>query len=105
AMAAQLDLLNSERREIEAGVQAAAMAQAEARGFDKPLVWAASEGWHPGVVGIVASRLKEAANRPSIVIGFDGDIGKGSRRSVAGVAPGTAMQRPTSEGLLLKGAV
>ena len=103
AMAAQLDLLNSERREIEAGVQAAAMAQAEARGFDKPLVWAASEGWHPGVVGIVASRLKEAANRPSIVIGFDGDIGKGSGRSVAGVDLGAAIQRLTSEGLLLKG--
>ncbi|MFX0543181.1 single-stranded-DNA-specific exonuclease RecJ [Roseovarius sp. S4756] len=103
AMAERLDQLNSERREIEAGVQAAAMTQAEARGLDAPLVWAASEGWHPGVVGIVASRLKEAANRPSIVIGFDGDVGKGSGRSVAGVDLGAAIQRLASEGLLVKG--
>ncbi|SEK54558.1 exonuclease RecJ [Roseovarius nanhaiticus] len=103
AMAERLDQLNSERREIEAGVQAAAMAQAEARGLDAPLVWAASEGWHPGVVGIVASRLKEAAGRPSIVIGFDGEIGKGSGRSVAGVDLGAAIQRLASEGLLVKG--
>ena len=103
AMAERLDQLNTERREIEAGVQAAAMAQAEARGLDAPLVWAASEGWHPGVVGIVASRLKEAANRPSIVIGFDGDIGKGSGRSVSGVDLGAAIQRLTAEGLLMKG--
>ncbi len=103
AMAERLDQLNGERREIEAGVQAAAMAQAEARGLDAPLVWAASEGWHPGVVGIVASRLKEAANRPSIVIGFDGEVGKGSGRSVSGVDLGAAIQRLASEGLLVKG--
>lgn len=103
AMAERLDQLNSERREIEAGVQAAAMAQAEARGLDAPLVWAASEGWHPGVVGIVASRLKEAAMRPSIVIGFDGDLGKGSGRSVSGVDLGAAVQRLAAEGLLVKG--
>ena len=52
----------AERREIEAEVRAAAMAQAEERGLDAPLVWAAGEGWHPGVVGIVAARLKEATN-------------------------------------------
>lgn len=103
AMAEKLDQLNGERRQIEAGVQAAAMAQAEARGLDRPLVWAASDGWHPGVVGIVASRLKEAANRPAIVIGFDGGIGKGSGRSVAGVDLGAAIQKLVSEGLLLKG--
>ncbi|MFD0858726.1 single-stranded-DNA-specific exonuclease RecJ [Roseovarius aquimarinus] len=103
AMAERLDQLNSERREIEAGVQAAAMAQAEARGLDAPLVWAASEGWHPGVVGIVASRLKEAAHRPAIVIGFDGEIGKGSGRSISGVDLGAAIQRLAAEGLLLKG--
>ncbi|MCZ4353337.1 single-stranded-DNA-specific exonuclease RecJ [Roseovarius aestuarii] len=103
AMAERLDQLNTERREIEASVQAAAMAQAEERGLDAPLVWAASEGWHPGVVGIVASRLKEASNRPAIVIGFDGDIGKGSGRSISGVDLGAAIQRLASEGLLLKG--
>jgi single-stranded-DNA-specific exonuclease len=79
------------------------MAQAEARGLDAPLVWAAGEGWHPGVVGIVASRLKEAANRPAIVIGFDGEEGKGSGRSVSGVDLGASIQRLAAEGLLIKG--
>lgn len=102
-LAARLDQLNSERREIEEAVRAAALEQAEARGLAGPLAWAAGEGWHPGVVGIVASRLKEAANRPAIVIGFDGDEGKGSGRSVSGVDLGAAIQRLASEGLLVKG--
>jgi single-stranded-DNA-specific exonuclease len=103
AMAERLDQLNTERRDVESEVRAAAMEQAEARGFDAPLVWAAGEGWHPGVVGIVASRLKEAANRPAIVIGLDGDEGKGSGRSVAGIDLGAAIQRLAAEGLLIKG--
>ncbi len=103
ALAERLEILNAERREIEARVREEAMAQAEARGLDAPLVWAAAEGWHPGVVGIVAARLKEATNRPAVVIGFDGDEGKGSGRSVAGVDLGAAIQRVAAEGLLLKG--
>jgi single-stranded-DNA-specific exonuclease len=103
ALAARLDELNTERREIENRVRDAALAQAEARGFDAPLVWAAGAGWHPGVVGIVAARLKEATNRPAVVIGLDGGIGKGSARSVAGVDLGAAVQRVAAEGLLLKG--
>lgn len=103
ALAARLDQLNTERREIEARVREEAMAQAEARGVDGPLVWAAGEGWHPGVVGIVAARLKEAYGRPAVVIGLDGDEGKGSARSVAGVDLGAAVQRVAAEGLLLKG--
>ncbi|THD75724.1 single-stranded-DNA-specific exonuclease RecJ [Thalassobius vesicularis] len=103
ALAERLDELNSERREIEATVRAAAMAQAEARGLDAPLVWAAGEGWHPGVVGIVASRLKEATNRPAVVIGLDGDEGKGSGRSISGVDLGASIQRLAAEGLLIKG--
>ena len=79
------------------------MAQAESRGLDAPLVWAAADGWHPGVVGIVAARLKEAANRPSVVIGFDGDDGKGSARSVPGVDLGAAIQRLVAEGMIVKG--
>ncbi|PJE30904.1 exonuclease RecJ [Pseudooceanicola antarcticus] len=102
-LAERLDQLNTERREIEAEVRAYAMAQAEARGLDAPLVWAAGEGWHPGVVGIVASRLKEATNRPAVVIGFDGDEGKGSGRSVAGVDLGASIQKLAAEGLLVKG--
>ena len=103
AMAERLDEFNTERREIEAQVQAAAMAQAEERGLDGPLVWAAGEDWHPGVVGIVAARLKEATGRPAVVIGLDGDEGKGSGRSVKGVDLGQAVHRLQSEGLLLKG--
>jgi single-stranded-DNA-specific exonuclease len=103
ALAARLDMLNTERREIEAAVRAAAIAQAEERGFDAPLVWAVGEGWHPGVVGIVAARLKEAANRPAIVIGLEGGVGKGSGRSVAGIDLGACVQRVAAEGLLLRG--
>ncbi len=103
ALAERLEVLNEERRVVEAEVRAAALAQAEARGFDAPLVWAAGEGWHPGVVGIVASRLKEAANRPAVVIGLEGNEGKGSGRSVAGVDLGAAVQRLAREGVLLKG--
>ncbi|MEX0367666.1 MAG: single-stranded-DNA-specific exonuclease RecJ [Ruegeria sp.] len=103
ALAQRLDELNTERREIENAVRAAALEQAEQRGLEAPLVWAAADGWHPGVVGIVASRLKEAANRPAIVIGFDGDEGKGSGRSVSGVDLGASIQRLAAEGLLVKG--
>ncbi len=103
AWAERLDELNTERRDIEMRVRAEAMEQAEARGFDAPLVWAAGEGWHPGVVGIVASRLKEATNRPAIIIGLDGDEGKGSGRSVSGVDLGAAIQRLATEGHLIKG--
>lgn len=103
SIADKLDELNTDRREIEAAVRDAAVAQAEERGFDQPLVWAAGEGWHPGVVGIVASRLKELTNRPAIVIGIAGDEGKGSGRSVSGIDLGAAIQRLVSEGLLTKG--
>nr|WP_238936733.1 single-stranded-DNA-specific exonuclease RecJ [Sulfitobacter mediterraneus] len=103
ALAERLDTLNTERREVEASVRAAALEQAESRGFDAPLVWASGPGWHPGVVGIVASRLKEASNRPSIVIGVEDGIGKGSGRSVSGIDLGAPIQRLAAEGLLIKG--
>jgi single-stranded-DNA-specific exonuclease len=103
AMADRLEELNAERRDIEAGVTAAALAQAEERGLDAPLAWAAGAGWHPGVVGICASRLKERAGRPAIVIGIEDGIGKGSGRSVSGIDLGASIQRLAAEGLLLKG--
>ncbi|PIV73729.1 MAG: single-stranded-DNA-specific exonuclease RecJ [Rhodobacteraceae bacterium CG17_big_fil_post_rev_8_21_14_2_50_65_11] len=102
-IAQRLETLNTDRREIETAVRDAALAQAEARGLDAPLVWAAEDGWHPGVVGIVASRLKEATNRPAVVIGFDGDDGKGSGRSVSGVDLGASIQKLAAEGLIAKG--
>lgn len=102
-LAALLDQLNTDRREITEAVRIEAIAQAEARGLDAPLVWAAADGWHPGVVGIVAARLKETANRPAVVIGFDGDDGKGSARSIPGVDLGAAIQRLAAEGMITKG--
>lgn len=103
ALAQRLDALNTERRDIEARVREDALAQATARGLDGPLVWAAGAGWHPGVVGIVAARLKEAAHRPAVVIGVEDGIGKGSARSVTGIDLGAAVQRLAAEGLLIKG--
>ncbi|MEO1238522.1 MAG: single-stranded-DNA-specific exonuclease RecJ [Pseudomonadota bacterium] len=102
AMAGRLDQLNSERRDIEAAVRDAALADVAARD-DGALAWAAGDGWHPGVVGIVAARVKEATDRPSVVIGFDGDTGKGSGRSVPGIDLGAAIHRLAAEGLLEKG--
>ena len=103
ALAARLDALNTERRDIEARVRELALAQVDAHGPEGALAWAAEDGWHPGVVGIVAARVKEALHRPAVVIGFDGDIGKGSGRSVSGVDLGAAIQRLAAEGLILKG--
>ena len=103
SIAEKLNELNAERREIEARVQELALDQAESRGLDEPLVWAAGDGWHPGVVGIVASRLKEATNRPAIVIGLDGPDGKGSGRSVTGIDLGAAIQKLAAEELIEKG--
>ncbi|WP_323036553.1 single-stranded-DNA-specific exonuclease RecJ [Pararhodobacter sp.] len=102
-IAERLDQLNDERRAIEQAVRDEAMAQVDRRGTDGPLVWAAAEGWHPGVIGIVAARLKEATNRPAVVIALEGAEGKGSARSVSGVDLGAAIQRLASEGLLIKG--
>ena len=102
-MAQRLDELNTERRTIEMAVRTEALAQAEARGVDGALVWAAGEGWHPGVVGIAAARMKEAFDRPSVVIGIENGIGKGSARSISGIDLGAAVQRVAAEGLLIKG--
>ena len=103
ALAARLEALNVERRALEAAVREAALAQVEARDDGAHLVWAAAEGWHPGVVGIVASRLREATGRPAVVIALDGDHGTGSGRSVDGVDLGAAVQRLAQEGLIARG--
>jgi len=106
-IAAELDRLNSERRVIEQ----AAEAQAEAEAFaslgleDKgSVIVTASEGWHPGVVGLVASRLKEKFGRPAFAIALEpGGIGTGSGRSISGVDLGKAVRQAVADGLLLKG--
>src|SRR5262249_11470963 len=76
ALAQRLDALNAERREIEQAVLEAAIEQVERdRSPDHALVMAAGEGWHAGVIGIVASRLKERYNRPACVVALDGAVG------------------------------
>lgn len=103
ALAERLDALNRERREIEAAVTEAAIDQIETRGDPGPLVWAAGAGWHPGVVGIVASRLKDKFNRPALCIGLNGDKGQGSGRSIPGIDLGSAVAALAQSGVLLKG--
>ncbi|EDP64435.1 Single-stranded DNA-specific exonuclease [alpha proteobacterium BAL199] len=101
-LAAELDRYNGERRTIEAEVLEAAIAQAEAQADGAALV-VVGEGWHPGVVGIVASRLKDRFHRPACVIGVEDGIGKGSGRSVAGVQLGAAIIAAQQAGVLIKG--
>lgn len=103
-IAAELDLLNRERQAIEAMVLEAALRQAETRNANEPLVLVAGKGWHPGVIGIAASRLKERYNLPALVIGVDEQgIGKGSGRSINGVDLGRAIIQAGQAGLLLNG--
>jgi single-stranded-DNA-specific exonuclease len=106
-IAAELDRLNRERQEIEVATVAQAEAEAMAAlGLaDKgAVVVTAAEGWHPGVVGLVAARLKERFGRPSFAIALEpGGIGTGSGRSIAGVDLGRAVRRAVSAGLLVKG--
>ena len=106
-IAAELDRLNTERRAIEQETVAQAEAEAMAAlGLEEKgaVVVTAAEGWHPGVVGLVAARLKERYGRPAFAIALEpGGIGTGSGRSIAGVDLGQAVRRAVSEGLLLKG--
>src|SRR3954454_14148486 len=82
AIARELDLLNRDRREAETRILFAADSACGEQAAAAALV-VAGEGWHPGVVGIVASRLVERWQRPCVVIGVDGDAGRGSGRSIA----------------------
>ncbi|MEA1943392.1 MAG: single-stranded-DNA-specific exonuclease RecJ [Pseudomonadota bacterium] len=106
-LAAELDALNAERRDIEAAVQSEAMAQLEGQGGDRAILIASGEGWHPGVIGVVAGRLKDRFSKPVIIIGIDrradGAVGKGSGRSVPGVNLGGAIAAARQAGLLMSG--
>jgi single-stranded-DNA-specific exonuclease len=106
-IAAELDRLNRERQAIE--IETVAQAEAEALAAlgveDKgAVVVTAAEGWHPGVVGLVAARLKEKFGRPAFAIALEpGGIGTGSGRSITGVDLGRAVRAAVQEGLLVKG--
>jgi single-stranded-DNA-specific exonuclease len=102
-LATRLDGYNSERREIEAHTLAAAIEMMEAAPQSPALVFVAAEGWHPGVIGIVAARLKERYERPACVVALGDGIGRGSGRSVPGVALGPAVIAARQAGLLVNG--
>jgi single-stranded-DNA-specific exonuclease len=106
-IAAELDRLNTERRVIEQAAEAQAEAEALASlGLEDKgsVIVTASEGWHPGVVGLVASRLKEKFGRPVFSIALEpGGTGTGSGRSISGVDLGRAVRRAVVDGVLLKG--
>jgi single-stranded-DNA-specific exonuclease len=107
-LANELDELNRLRRDVEAGVLEAAVSVAEVQGLwpsEDPVVIVGHEDWHPGVIGIVAGRLRERWRKPVIVIGIDPvtGLGKGSGRSQAGVNLGAAVSAAFEAGLLLSG--
>ena len=102
-IAAQLDALNHERRRIEKDVLTAAERQLQPTLSGAPTLVAAGEGWSPGVVGVVASRLVERYHRPTVVIGLEDGIGKGSGRSIKGFDLGSAVIAARQQGLLTKG--
>ncbi len=107
-LALQLHELNAERKAVEAAVTEAAAAQVEARGdpfSDDPAIVVSGDDWHPGVIGIVAGRLRERWRKPVVVIGTDpiSGMGKGSGRSQPGFNLGRAIQKAGDDGVILGG--
>ena len=100
--ALQLDLHNRERQAIEKRIVEEALAAAATQA-NAPFILATGEGWHPGVVGIVAGRLKERFGKPSFVAGFEGGMGRGSARSIAGIDVGAAIRASVLAGVIESG--
>jgi single-stranded-DNA-specific exonuclease len=98
-LARQLDRHNRERQAIEGVILEEALAEAAASP-DAPYLLVAGEGWHAGVVGIVAGRLRERFGRPTLVAGLEGGLGRGSARSVPGVDIGAAVRAAREAGAL-----
>jgi single-stranded-DNA-specific exonuclease len=102
-LARRLDGYNVERRDIETRVLAAAIGAVENAPQSPALVFAAGENWHPGVIGIVAARLRERYQRPACVVAVTGGIAKGSGRSIPGLALGPVVIAARRAGLLIDG--
>ncbi len=104
ALATQLSTLNDERRAIEAAVQEAAERQIDSQ-HNRAVLTLAGHGWHPGVIGIVAGRIKERTGKPALVVALDRESGqgKGSGRSISGVDLGAAIIGAKEKGLLVAG--
>ena len=104
ALAEKLESVNRMRQDVEAGIMEAAMFAAEMQvSAGRAALLVTGEGWHPGVVGIVAGRIKERFNRPACVAGFADGVGKGSGRSIPGVDLGSAVIAARQAGLLVTG--
>jgi single-stranded-DNA-specific exonuclease len=102
-LAEQLDALNTERRRFESEMLALAAAEAEAQALGQPIAIVGRREWHPGVIGIAAGRLKDRLMKPAIVLGGEGDLAKGSGRSVHGVNLGAAIAEAAKAGVLVAG--
>ncbi|HEY4192104.1 MAG TPA: single-stranded-DNA-specific exonuclease RecJ [Mesorhizobium sp.] len=106
-IAETLDRLNQERQAMEQEMLAQARAEADAElagGNGPAVIVTASDTWHPGIVGLLASRLKDHARRPAFAIAFNSsDIGTGSGRSVAGFDLGRLVRSAAEAGLIVKG--
>jgi single-stranded-DNA-specific exonuclease len=103
-LARELDVVNRQRQQVEAGILTNALVQAEAQiAAGHEIVLLAEAGWHPGVVGIVAGRIKEKFNRPALVAGIYEGLAKGSGRSVPGLDLGAAIIAARQSGLLTTG--
>ncbi len=103
-LAEKLHVMNAERQAIEGAVQEEALRAVEKdQLYEDAAIIVAGEGWHPGVVGIVAGRLKEKFDRPVVIIGVNDGVGKGSGRSISGVDLGGAISAAKNDGLLIAG--
>lgn len=102
-IAEELNRFNDERKAIESLVLEEALQQAHALPAESPFILVAKEGWHPGVIGVVAGRLKEAFHKPTAVIALKDGLGKASARSVTGVDLGNAVVAAVHAGLLVGG--
>jgi single-stranded-DNA-specific exonuclease len=103
-LAETLDSVNRQRQLVEAGILQSALAIAESQVIaGHPVILLAQDGWHPGVVGIVAGRIKERFNRPALVAGISDGLAKGSGRSVPGLDLGAAVIAARQSGLLTTG--
>ncbi|WP_337876003.1 single-stranded-DNA-specific exonuclease RecJ [Elioraea sp.] len=103
ALAQRLDALNRKRQRIEAGVLEAALAAAERQAREgRAVILVAGENWHPGVVGIVAGRVRERFGRPAFVLGVAEGVAIGSGRSVPGVNLGDAVRAAVAAGIASK---
>ena len=103
-LAETLDSVNRQRQAVEAGILQSALSVAQAQVIaGHPVILLAQDGWHPGVVGIVAGRIKEKFNRPALVAGISDGLAKGSGRSVPGLDLGAAVIAARQSGILATG--